>query len=127
MTIPTKTPRPGDQPLPKRGIGPSMHDLAIDDLRQHRLSAVAERALADLAERKRIGLERYGQPLQAYNGRDASLDLYQELQDAVVYARQWLEEQVAGDLDLWREVTDDLYRPLLAMLLRVRRLRDEAK
>ena len=51
--------------------------------------------LADMAERRRVGIERYGTPLQPGNGRDALVDLYQELLDAVVYARQYIEERAA--------------------------------
>jgi hypothetical protein len=53
-----------------------MHDLVI----------------ADMIERKKIGQERYGTPLQSLNGRDARVDLQQELMDAIVYNRQAMEE-----------------------------------
>lgn len=65
-----------DQPLPVPTDGPSMHDLVA----------------ADLADRKALGLRKYGSLLQAYNGRSAIRDLYEELLDATVYARQILEE-----------------------------------
>lgn len=47
----------------------------------------------DMAERDQIGRAKYGTPLQAFNGRDALMDLYQELLDAVVYLRQLIEER----------------------------------
>jgi hypothetical protein len=47
----------------------------------------------DMATRHRVGVERYGTPLQAHNGRDALRDLYEELLDAVVYLRQVMEER----------------------------------
>jgi hypothetical protein len=68
-----------DQPAPQRTDGPSMHDLVI----------------ADMYERKQVGKDRYGTILQAHNGRDAMVDLYQELLDACVYIRQLIEERVA--------------------------------
>jgi hypothetical protein len=47
----------------------------------------------DMQERNEVGKKKYGTPLQAFNGRNALIDLYQELLDAVVYVRQHLEEQ----------------------------------
>ena len=66
-----------DQPPPTGGTGPSIHDLVV----------------ADLGDRKQVGLERYGTLLQAHNGRDALVDLYQELLDACCYARQAIAER----------------------------------
>lgn len=48
---------------------------------------------ADLEERERLGVERYGTPLRAHNGRDGLMDLYEELLDAACYARQLIEER----------------------------------
>ena len=50
---------------------------------------------ADLEERERIGVERYGTPLRIFNGRDALVDAYQEALDLVCYLRQHLAEQEA--------------------------------
>lgn len=47
----------------------------------------------DIADRLEFGIGKYGSGLQAYNGRDALQDLYDELLDAVCYLRQALEEQ----------------------------------
>lgn len=57
--------------------------------------AVSIQALvrADLEERERLGVERYGTPLRAHNGRDGLMDLYEELLDAACYARQLIEER----------------------------------
>lgn len=49
--------------------------------------------IADIEERRRVGIARYGTPLQTFNGRDALIDLYQELLDAVMYTRQLIEER----------------------------------
>ena len=35
----------------------------------------------------------YGTGLQTFNGRDALIDLYQELMDAVMYLRQLIAEE----------------------------------
>ena len=55
--------------------------------------AICDLVIADMEERKRIGIKKYGTPLQAHNGRDALVDLYQELLDAVFYVRQSIEER----------------------------------
>lgn len=52
--------------------------------------------IADMEARKMLGYGRYGVYLQAHNGRDALIDLYQELLDACVYLRQAIEEQQNG-------------------------------
>lgn len=65
------------QPLPTPNDHPAIWPLVV----------------ADMQERDRVGRERYGTPLQAHNGRDALVDLYQELLDAVVYLRQVIEER----------------------------------
>lgn len=51
--------------------------------------------IADIEERRRVGIQRYGTPLQTFNGRDALIDLYQELLDAAMYTRQLIEERKA--------------------------------
>jgi hypothetical protein len=73
---PTKT-REGDQPLPTASSSPAMQDLVC----------------IDIQSRKELGIKRYGTVLQANNGRDALLDLYQELLDALMYCRQLLYER----------------------------------
>jgi hypothetical protein len=65
-----------DQPPPAPNAGPAISDLVM----------------ADLAQRKRLGIERYGMPLQAHNGRDALIDAYQECLDMALYLRQAIEE-----------------------------------
>lgn len=46
--------------------------------------------IADLEARGVMGEQKYGTPLMAENGRFALMDLYQELLDAVLYAKQGL-------------------------------------
>jgi len=65
------------EPKPISTSGASMHDLVI----------------SDITERKDFGLKKYDSLLQAYNGRNFLQDLYEELQDAIVYTRGALEEQ----------------------------------
>ncbi len=111
--------RPGDQPLPAPNDGPSLHDLAIEDIRRC-VAASAEKgsAIALMLERKRIGYERYGSYLQSGNGRDAKRDLREELADAAVYALQVIEE------DNPPEGIDDVYEDILNLLCRVAGMED---
>lgn len=69
--------REGDQQLPVEGRGP----------------AIAELVGIDLMNRMQVGIQRYGRPLQAFNGRSAKRDLYEELLDACCYIRQDIEEE----------------------------------
>lgn len=66
-----------DQPAPVVNDRPAIQDLVM----------------ADVAERKREGTEKYGTPLQAFNGRDALADAYQEALDLCQYLRQALYER----------------------------------
>lgn len=78
-----------EQPLPRATDGPHMHDLVAEDLRELFAGVPGACAVAAaLAGRKRLGVERYGQPLQAFNGRDALRDAYEEALDLLVYLRQ---------------------------------------
>jgi hypothetical protein len=47
-------------------------------------------------ERNRVGTERFGTPLQAFNGRDALQDAYEEALDLAAYLRQAIEERNDG-------------------------------
>lgn len=49
--------------------------------------------IQDMEERRRHGIEKYGAPVQPYNGRDALIDAYQEVLDLTVYLRQAIEER----------------------------------
>lgn len=53
---------------------------------------VTERVIADLSQRKESGTRKYGQPLRAFNGRNALIDAYQESLDLTVYLRQRIIE-----------------------------------
>lgn len=49
--------------------------------------------LKDMEERRQHGIDKYGVPLQPFNGRDALIDSYQEALDLCVYLRQVIEER----------------------------------
>ena len=73
--------RAGDsQPMPTPNNRPSIHDLVV----------------IDLEARKRLGISRYGTPLQANNGRSALRDAYEECLDLCCYLRQRIEEEEEG-------------------------------
>ena len=55
-----------------------------------------DRVIQDMHDRDSVGFARYGTRLQPFNGRDALVDLYQELLDAVVYTRQEMSEREAA-------------------------------
>ena len=67
------------QPPPRLNSGVAIQDLVI----------------ADIRERKLMGIAKYGTPLQAHNGRDALVDAYQEALDLCQYLRQLIEERSA--------------------------------
>lgn len=69
--------RPGDQPLPIVNGQPFVQDAVI----------------ADIEARKQVGIERYGTPLQPFNGRDALRDAYEEAIDLTMYLKQLLIER----------------------------------
>jgi hypothetical protein len=54
--------------------------------------AVLFGVMKDLTDRAESGRKKYGTLLKTNNGRDALMDLYQELLDAVMYIKQKLME-----------------------------------
>jgi hypothetical protein len=58
--------------------------------------AIWDLVMGDMKERDEVGRERYGTPLQGFNGRDALVDAYQEALDLVVYLRQAIWERDFG-------------------------------
>ncbi len=77
MCAPVDRPASSEQPAPIPNDRPAVWDLV----------------LADMAQRDQVGRRRYGTPLQPFNGRDGLRDMYEELLDAAVYARQLLFER----------------------------------
>ena len=70
--------------------------------------------IADIEARVAAGREKYGMVLQAFNGRDALWDRYQEQIDAVMYTRQEIAEREAREND-----TDDSRELKLEDVLRL--------
>ncbi len=69
--------RPGGQPLPATNDLPFVQDAVIADIEQRRV----------------LGIERYGAALQPFNGRDALQDAYEEALDLAVYLKQAILER----------------------------------
>jgi hypothetical protein len=59
-----------------------------------------------LLKRKQLGEERYGTPLQAFNGRDALTDALEEAMDLCIYLMQLVQEAP----ELSRERSNMLYQ-----------------
>lgn len=51
------------------------------------------KVIEDMEERRKHGIEKYGVPVQPFNGRDPLIDAYQEALDLCVYLRQAIEER----------------------------------
>jgi len=51
-----------------------------------------EEIIKDFRERDDFGRSKYGVPLQPFNGRNAVIDLRQEIQDGIAYSYQAWEE-----------------------------------
>ena len=58
---------------------------------KHRQS-IQELVRLDLVYREKLGKERYGTSLHAYNGREAIVDAYEDALDLCCYLRQVIEE-----------------------------------
>lgn len=127
------------EPDPIPNDGPSMHDLVINDLwdsedgedawSEPDRFGVSEKtnelfddidlvtaAIDDLTDRKKFGLDKYNTVLQAFNGRNALVDAYQEIQDLLVYLRQAMCENRVLNRELW-----DLYTNTLKSFLLLKR------
>lgn len=54
---------------------------------------IQDMVIADIEDRKQLGIRKYGTALQANNGRDMLLDAYEEALDLCIYLRGCLEER----------------------------------
>jgi len=60
---------------------------------KNNLPAVWDLVITDMQSRDQFGLDKYKTRLQPHNGRDALVDVYQEILDAAVYIRQLIYER----------------------------------
>ena len=94
LGVPTKQ-RPGDQVLPAGGDRPVQDWMIQREHERYRTELFETQDLPDaesgaliiraMTESKRVGIERYGQPLHTFDGRLNIRDLADELRDAFVY------------------------------------------
>lgn len=73
-----------EQPPPDGGEG---------DLWDEVIERIETVLLPAMQQRHDHGVEKYGQPVRRFNGRDALIDLFQELLDALVYTQQEISER----------------------------------
>lgn len=103
--------------------GPAITPMVIDDVRVHTsFTEIADKVVVDLKARETKGIANYGQSLHASNGRDALVDLYEELLDAVQYAKQVVVENKDDETT---HTVRRVYRILWTQVLDVRDLLDE--
>lgn len=81
------------QPSPIPTAEPGIHDLLFNELPPSPLRSL-------ILQRRAIGIETYGVPLQASNGRDPLTDAAEEVADAIAYLRQKLERDGWEDDEL---------------------------
>ena len=85
-----------------------VHKKAMEIMHEHGKPVVAEQpppteskesrvildlVLEDFCTKAVFGMEKYGTMLMSHNGRDALIDLYEELIDACLYLRQAILER----------------------------------
>lgn len=99
--LPTRAGREGDtQPLPQPSDAPIAHRMVQ----------------ADLEARLQLGIQRYGQPLQAFNGRNSLRDAYEEVLDLAVYLRTALYEQEHPQEEQEPVTEDDLTTEVISIV-----------
>lgn len=96
---PAPIPQPERVPVWQLVIADYTKEMASGNVTDEVADPVDALVLADMAERDRLGRERYGTPLTTGNGRDHLVDAYQEALDGAVYMRAWLEEHKPDDGD----------------------------
>jgi len=64
---------------------------------------VWQEVMGDMEGRRGFGINKYGTPLQAHNGRDSLVDAYQEALDLVVYLRQLIIERRDAADPTWQD------------------------
>ncbi len=97
-TTPTRANRTGDtQGLPTINGLPSVQSAVI----------------ADIEERIKVGIQRYGTALQPFNDRDALQDWYEEMIDGAMYAKQRIIER---DTRLQEHKCDDAVNAMATAL-----------
>ena len=105
---------------PKKNKNKPVWDLVIADLTMYVESVKTRGTLAKLkaamSERNKIGIKKYGTPLQAFNGRNPLVDAYQEALDLCVYLKQAHIEKPRLQISQMYEMAQDLAYELQVQL-----------
>lgn len=116
MQVPSKQ-RPGDQPLPvvREDEGEAVQERIIDKLRVLLERGEITQDYFDLVEGSmedsiKVGTERYGTPLQTFNGRDVLQDAADEARDLFVYLSQAQQARQEDEEKLVQLLLDDIYQ-----------------
>lgn len=92
-----------DQPPPQHAEGPDCWLLVLKDV-DELFPTLGYLVKENMAARRQTGIDRYGMPVRPHNGRNAVVDCFQEVLDAIVYARQAIEEGQAMMNTHYREL-----------------------
>lgn len=95
------------EPPPVRTDSLAVWPLVIADLPERLCGAppgLLTRLAVDMAARNVEGTRKYGTPLQVENGRNPTVDAYQEALDLCVYARQRYERTPSS---VWQRIYED--------------------
>lgn len=111
----------GEQPDPIPSDRPALWDLVLKDL-ESGPDKLWGGVKADMKARDIAGREKYKTPLQAFNGRDALVDAYQEVLDGIVYTKQCMVEDDYLEMRL-----QDAYEHLLGLALTFKLILDVRK
>ena len=98
------------EPPPVPNENPAILDLVIKDIRERYPNRpyVRETLIKSINERNELGIKKYGTRLQAFNGRNALMDAYQESLDLVNYLRQAIfEDHELGLVRLYHVCLDN--------------------
>lgn len=68
------------------------HDQPMPIVREG-VQDIQSLVIADIEQRRQVGIERYGTALQPHNGRDALRDAYEEAIDLAMYLKQAMVER----------------------------------
>lgn len=125
------------EPPPQPSDYPDVADLVVNDLGDFNRfpppPGIKKLIAKDIMDRKEAGVAKYGMPLRPHNGRDAAMDLYQELLDAASYARQRiyeLEPVMQSESPDTKKIqalmlTEKVYSRILEAICEIRFLMDE--
>ncbi len=69
-----------------------MHEEQPRPKNQPGKQSIWQMVIKDMENREKLGIDRYGEPVQTFNGRDSLLDAYEEQLDKIVYLKQHMEE-----------------------------------